>query len=57
MTRCVYSPRLKKNIGFVNVRAEYSEAGSKLTIAVPSGDIEATVVRIPFVESQKKIPR
>ena len=57
VTRCVYSPRLKKNIGFVNVRAEYSEAGSKLTIAVPSGDIEATVVRIPFVESQKKIPR
>ncbi len=57
VTRCVHSPRLKKNIGFVNVPTEYSEAGSKLTIAVPSGDAEATVVPTPFVASQKKIPR
>jgi aminomethyltransferase len=56
VTRCAYSPRLKKNVGFVNVPTEYSEAGSKLTIAVPSGDAEATVVPTPFVESQKKIP-
>jgi aminomethyltransferase len=57
VTRCVYSPRMKKNIGFVNVPAEYSETGSKLTVAVPSGDAEATVVPTPFIESQKKIPR
>ena len=57
VTRCVYSPRLKKNIGFVNVPAEHSEAGSKLVIAVPSGDADATVVPTPFVASQKKIRR
>ena len=57
VTRCVYSPRLKKNIGFVNVPTEHSEVGSKLAIELPTGDAEATVVPTPFVESQKKIPR
>lgn len=56
VTRCVYSPRLKNNIGFVNVPIEHSEAGSKLVIAVPSGDVEATVVPTPFVAPQKNIP-
>jgi aminomethyltransferase len=57
VTRCVYSPRLEKNIGFVNVPTEHSAVGSKLTIELPSGDAEATVVPTPFVESQKTIPR
>ena len=57
VTRCAYSPRLMKNIGFVNVPTQYSEVESELTVAVPSGDAEATVVPTPFVSSQKKIPR
>ena len=57
VTRCVHSPRLKTNIGFVNVLAEHAGQGSKLTVVAPSGERDAKVVPTPFLESQKKIPR
>jgi glycine cleavage system aminomethyltransferase T len=56
VTRCVHSPRLKKNIGFANVPIEYAEIGIKLTFRWPSGDFETTVCEWPWFPAQKKIP-
>ncbi|MEE9291777.1 MAG: glycine cleavage T C-terminal barrel domain-containing protein [Acidobacteriota bacterium] len=55
VSRCVHSPRLKKNIGFVNVPTAQSAIGSKLRIETPSGGADAIVVKTPFIESKKKI--
>ena len=57
VTRCVYSPRLEKNIGFVNIPAERAGIGSELGIDAADGQRAARVVPIPFVESKKQIPR
>jgi glycine cleavage system aminomethyltransferase T len=54
-TRCVYSPQLEKNIGFVNVTVECAELGTELSLDVPGGRRTAKVVPTPFVESKKKI--
>ncbi len=55
VTRCVHSPRLKKNIGFVNVPTAHAVIGSKVRIEIPSGGANAVVVKTPFIESKKKI--
>ncbi len=57
LTSCVYSPRLKKNIGYVMVRIECSELGTELVIETPGGERRATVVRKPFVDPHKRRPR
>ncbi len=57
VTRCVYSPRLEKNIGFVNISAESAGAGSELGIDGPGGRRAARVVPTPFLEAKKTIPR
>jgi glycine cleavage system aminomethyltransferase T len=54
-TRCVYSPQLEKNIGFVNVKVEFAEIGNELSLDAPGGRRVAKVVPTPFVESKKKI--
>ncbi len=55
VTRCVRSPRLEKNIGFVNVPADKAAPGTRLTIDSPEGHRPATVVPVPFVKSEKRI--
>lgn len=55
VTRCLYSPSLEKNIGFVNVSAECAEIGTALSLAAPGGRMPASVVSAPFIESKKKI--
>ena len=57
VTRCVHSPRLKKNIGFANVPIEYAEIGCKLTFRWPLGNFETTVCEWPWFPAQKKIPK
>jgi aminomethyltransferase len=58
ITSAIYSPRLKKNLGYANVPVELSRLGSELTVAVPGvGDRSATVVRKPFVDPDKDIPK
>ena len=57
VTRCVYSPQLKKNIGFVNVPTDRSAIRTELAIDAASGRRSARVVPIPFVEPKKKISR
>jgi aminomethyltransferase len=56
LTRCTWSPRLKKNIGFVNVRAGVAAESTELAIATPGGKRRAVIVPIPWVQSQTKIP-
>jgi len=58
ITSAIYSPRLKKNIGYAMLLAEHAEIGTRLTVTVPgSGEREATVVRKPFVDPNKEIPK
>jgi aminomethyltransferase len=56
ITRCVYSPRLEKNIGFANIPASMSGEGTLMSVHSPQGEREATVVPVPFVPAQKRIP-
>ena len=53
----VYSPRLKKNIGYAMVPIEHASLGSTLNLATPVGERKITVVRKPFVDPQKDIPK
>jgi aminomethyltransferase len=55
VTRCGYSPRLEKNIGYANIPIEYSNIGSKVTVSSPTGDLLATVCKMPWFQAEKKI--
>jgi aminomethyltransferase len=57
ITSAVYSPRLKKNIGYANVPVEHADLGTKLVADVPHGEAGLTVVRKPFVDPEKEIPK
>ena len=57
ISRCVYSPRLEKNIGFANVPIAHSGPGSRLTVTTTNGDVGATVVNVPWVQAEKIIPK
>lgn len=57
ITSAVYSPRLKKNIGYANVPVEHAALGTRLAADVPPGEAALTVVRKPFVDPEKAIPR
>jgi aminomethyltransferase len=56
VSRCVWSPRLERNIGLANVPAERTEPGSSLTVVSPEGPRNAVVVKTPWFESEKVIP-
>jgi glycine cleavage system aminomethyltransferase T len=53
VTSVVYSPRLKKNIGYALVPAEYAALGTRLEVAGRA----ATVVRMPFIDPEKAIAK
>jgi glycine cleavage system aminomethyltransferase T len=57
VSRCVWSPRLERNIGFANVPAELTAIGSKLRLGTPDGETSATVVKAPWFEAEKDIPQ
>jgi aminomethyltransferase len=57
ITSAIWSPRLKTNIGYAMVPAEHSELGTRLAVAAPDGDRQALVVRMPFVDPEKEIPK
>jgi glycine cleavage system aminomethyltransferase T len=56
VTSAIYSPRLGKNIGYAWVPIERSELGTQLTVESEWGTRTATVVPMPFVDPDKKIP-
>lgn len=58
VTSAVWSPRLKKNIGYAMVPLEYAAAGTRLAVTIPDlGERAATVVPRPFVDPDKAIPK
>jgi glycine cleavage system aminomethyltransferase T len=58
VTSACFSPRLEKNIGFAMVPIEYAEFGTELEVETPqSGRVEAVVVRKPFVDPEKEVPK
>jgi aminomethyltransferase len=57
VTSSVYSPRLKKNIGYALVPAEYAAPGTRLEIEAPEGMRRATVVTMPFIDPDKAIAK
>ena len=56
VTRCLFSPRLERNIGFANVSVECAESGTELTLQTPVEERSAIVCDVPWFPAQKKIP-
>jgi aminomethyltransferase len=57
VTSAVWSPRLKKNIGYAWLPLERADTGSVVAVDTEAGPRRATVVPIPFVDPGKVIPR
>jgi aminomethyltransferase len=57
VTSALYSPRLDKNIGYCWVPVALSAPGSRLRVETPGGEVDATVVPMPFVDPGKDIPK
>lgn len=56
VTDLVWSPRLRKNIGYVWVPAELAGPGTELRIQAPEGSVTGRTAAIPFLDPAKKIP-
>lgn len=57
VTSAIYSPRLKKNIGYAMVPIHRSDAGTELEVQHPRGERKSVVVRMPFIDPGKEIPK
>ena len=57
VTSAIYSPRLKKNLGYGIVPIEFSDLGGELEVVHPDGARTATVVKKPFIDPGKDIPK
>jgi aminomethyltransferase len=55
ITRCAFSPRLNKNIGFANIPTESASLGKALSIDTKSDTVEAVIVPTPWFQSVKNI--
>ena len=56
VTSAIYSPRLKKNIGYCWLPTALAVPGSPVNVATEWGSRTATVTALPFVDPQKRIP-
>jgi aminomethyltransferase len=56
VTSAIYSPRLDRNIGYCWVPADLAEQGTRLRVESEWGSRSATVVPMPFVDPEKRIP-
>ena len=58
ITSAIYSPRLKRNIGYALVSVRHAALGARLVVHVPGdGERAATVVPMPFIDPKKEIPK
>src|SRR5262249_42893930 len=58
ITSAVWSPRLKKNIGYAMLPVTHAKRSATLTLDIPGiGERHATVVPKPFVDPEKAIPK
>lgn len=56
LSRCAFSPRLEKNIGWANVPVGMSEIGTTFTLVTPKDERTATVCETPWFKSHIGIP-
>jgi len=57
VSRCVWSPRLERNIGWANVPATSAAPGTRLTVESPGGLRNVEVVNAPWFPAEKCIPQ
>lgn len=57
VTSAIYSPRLERNIGYAWLPLEHTTLGTRITVEMPDRTAAATVVRMPFVDPGKRIPK
>jgi glycine cleavage system aminomethyltransferase T len=57
VSSAVYSPRLKKNIGYALVPARSAAPGTALEVHTPEGARAARVVAMPFVDPKKALAK
>ena len=56
VTSAIYSPRLERNIGFCWLPTELAAEGTGLQVETEWGTRTATVVPMPFIDPEKRIP-
>jgi aminomethyltransferase len=56
VTRCAYSPRLEKNIGWANVPVAFAHVGTEVLVEATDGQREATVCEAPWIKPEIRIP-
>jgi len=57
VTSLTYSPRLEKNIGYALLGIDHAKIGTRLRVSTTKGTRGATVVKKPFVDPKKDIPK
>jgi aminomethyltransferase len=57
VTSALWSPRLRRNIGYAWLPAAEAQAGTTLRVSTEQGERAATVVPMPFIDPGKRIPR
>jgi len=58
VTSAIWSPRLKKNIGYAMLPSAHSAIGTVVSVTLPgAGERQATVVPKPFIDPKKEIPK
>ena len=56
VTDAVWSPGLRKNIGYVWVPTELAEPGTELDVETPDRTVRGRTASIPFVDPRKEVP-
>ncbi len=56
VTDAVWSPGLRRNIGYVWVPIELAEPGTELEVETPDGTVSGRTAAIPFVDPAKEVP-
>jgi glycine cleavage system aminomethyltransferase T len=57
VTSACHSPRLEKNIGYAMIPLEFTELGTELEVETTSEKTSAVVVRRPFIDPEKEVPK
>ena len=57
VTSAVYSPRLRKNIGYAMLPKEHTDMDTELVTATADGDRRTKIVEMPFVDPKKEMPK
>jgi aminomethyltransferase len=57
VTSAIHSPRLGKNIGYAMLPIGLANLGTRLEVDTPWGRRDATVVKKPFLDPKKEIPK